>query len=209
MLSSLKCQSFGRLTSFFKSTLTMYFWCLWRILILHLKWLHLAIIFSTLPQGMTLCIGGMFCSGALTLHHLPASIVLDVFSLVALKYFSCPRFIFNQLHYNLPRNCSHFAFDVSNVLIFELVFTFKVWKLLAVIFSNVFFCLHSLFRSSLTLLAHPCILLLPQSVLSALLTIASRALCLQSPLSFLWPSSTSLCVLLVEGIYFLLHHPVS
>lgn len=62
---------------------------------------------------MKSCFGNMLFSRAPPLHHLPASVVFNVFALLVLKIFSCPKFIFNQFNYNWPRNCSLFALDVS------------------------------------------------------------------------------------------------
>lgn len=79
---------------------------------------------------------------------------------------------------------------------FELMF--KVWRLLALIFSNAFLCLALCFPlpwlSWHALASFSC----PQSVLSALLNIASWALCLWHTQCFLWPQCTSLSVLHIE-----------
>lgn len=78
------------------------------------------------------------------------------------------------------------------------MFMFKVWRLLTLIFSNAFLCLALCFPlpwlSWHPLASFRC----PQSVLSALLNIASWALCLWHTQCLLWPQRTLLSVLYIE-----------
>lgn len=75
------------------------------------------------------------------------------------------------------------------------MFMFKVWRLLALIFSNALLCLILCFPlpwlSWHSLASFGC----PQSMLSAWLNIASWTLCLWHTQCFLWPQCTSLSVL--------------